>query len=197
MTGWQNLDRQLYPWETKLHNDVGLTTLQDHTVASTISNEISMLDTAARDRLRYSLHIPLESRLEEIIAFQKWMDFSQKIKKPEIIRAQVITQNYICFVYLKESWFEELYQVMTPKTVTRLCCAFLLLEPIRRFRNAFAHGNWKYLHDFSGLEIWARARNSGKYELRSEVSELDLNFWQMLSRCITYASMQTLIELET
>lgn len=197
MPDWHYLDRQLYPWETKLHDDVGLSTSQAHNVASIIYNEVSLLSSSARDLLRYSSHIPLESRLEEITAFQFWMDISQNIINPAITRAQVIVQNYICFVYLKESWFEALGKVMAPQTVTALCCAFLLSEPLRRFRNAFAHGNWQYLQDFSGLEFWARARNSGKKEVRSEVSQLDLNFWQILSRCTTYASMQTLIELGT
>ncbi len=197
MSDWHYLDRQLFIWETKLRDDVGLSSMQAHNVASSISNEVTLLPSSAREELRHSSPISLESRLDEIAAFQYWMDISKSINHPAITRAKVITQNYICFVYLKESWFEALGKVMAPQTVTALCCAFMLSEPLRRFRNAFAHGNWQYLQDFSGLEFWARTRNSGKKEVRSEVSQLDLNFWQILSRCTTYASMQTLIELGT
>ena len=79
-------------------------------------------------------------------------------------------------------------------TATSLCCEFLLSEPLRRFRNAFAHGNWRYLQDFSGLEFWAHAKGTRTTEVRSEVLQLELDFWQTLSRCTAYASMLTLAE---
>ncbi len=122
------------------------------------------------------------------------MDIAHGIPHPAVTRAQVITQNYVCFVYLKESWFEALHQVMAAGTATALCCAFLLSAPLRRFRNAFAHGNWRYLQDFSGLEFWARAKGTASTETRTELLQLELDFWQTLSRCTAYASMLTLAE---
>lgn len=119
---------------------------------------------------------------------------AHSISGPAVNRAQVITQNYVCFVYLREAWFEELGRVMSVGTATACCCQFLLSDPLRRFRNGFAHGNWRYLPDFSGLEFWARAQGSGKTEVRSEVSHIDLSFWLTLSRCTAYASMLTLHE---
>jgi hypothetical protein len=152
------------------------------------------LTASEKDRLRRMSPIPISCRLDELKAFQAWMDIAHGAQHPAITRAQVITMNYVCFVYLKESWFEALHEVMATGTATSLCCAFLLSEPLRRFRNAFAHGNWRYLQDFSGLEFWARATGTGTTEIRSEVLQLDLDFWQTLSRCTAYASILAVVE---
>ncbi len=195
MRDWFQIDRQLLPWETKLRDDVGLSSSQASSLASSISREVALLAPSNQDQLRHTSPIPLTSRLEEIKAFQLWMDIAHGTSHPAVTRAQVITQNYICFVYLKESWFEMLHQEMTPDTATFLCLTFLLSEPLRRFRNAFAHGNWRYLQDFSGIEFWARAKDLGTQEVRSEVLQLEFDFWQTLSRCTAYASMLTLAEM--
>lgn len=148
MPDWRHIDRQLYTWETKLRDDVGFLSQQARSLASCISTEVAMLTSLIQDRIRHKSPILMERRLDEIIAFDSWMEISHNLPShPAITRAQVITQNYICFVYLKESWFQVLGDEMNSDTATARCCTFLLSEPIRRFRNAFAHGNWQYLQD--------------------------------------------------
>jgi hypothetical protein len=191
---WVPIDRQMQPWGTRLRDDLGLSALQAGELASCISKEVAALTPSQRDQLRLMSPIPASYRLAELTAFQAWMDIARGAPHPAVTRAQVITQNYVCFVYLKESWFEVLHQVMSPNTATVACCAFLLSEPLHRFRNAFAHGNWRYLSDFSGLEFWARVKGRGTTEVRSEVLQLELDFWQALSRCTAYASLLTLAD---
>lgn len=197
MHNWLAIDRQLHPWGTRLCDDLGLSTSQAAELASCISREVASLAPSDQDRLRHMSPVPVSCRLDELTAFQAWMDAAHATPHPAITRAQVITQSYVCFIYLKESWFGALHQVMAADTATYLSCAFLLSEPIRRFRNAFAHGNWRYLQDFSGLEFWARASGTGTAEIRSEVSQLELNFWQALSRCTAYASTLALVGIVT
>ncbi len=75
---------------------------------------------------------------------------------PQLTRAQVIVQNYICFVYLGEACFQVLRREAPTGSTVKRCCRFLTDNPVRAFRNAVAHGNWKYTPEFSGLEFWAR-----------------------------------------
>ena len=66
-------------------------------------------------------------------------------------------------------------------------------NPVRAFRNAIAHANWKYLSDYSGLEYWARKSSDPSEPLsRFEVSQSDLSFWQALARCTAYANFLSL-----
>ncbi len=107
---------------------------------------------------------------------------------PAIARAQVIVQNYVCFVYLGESCFRDLRKALPPG-VGRACCAYLTDNPVRAFRNAVAHANWRYRSDFAAIEFWARKGASlDEPIVKWEVSQGDLNFWQALARCTAYAA---------
>ncbi|MHB8619647.1 MAG: hypothetical protein ACYDAG_08770 [Chloroflexota bacterium] len=113
------------------------------------------------------------------------MDIARSLKKsPVVTRAQVIVQNYICFVYLKDACFEVLAVRASPGSVTQRCAEYLSKGALRDFRNAFSHGNWRYKPDFSGIQCWVLedARLKGS-QLRSlEVSQEQLSFWQTLAR---------------
>ena len=107
-----------------------------------------------------------------------------------LVRAEVIVQNYICFVYLSEACFFALRKNAKSDSVTRRCCKFLTDNPIRAFRNAITHSNWCYTPDISGLVFWARKGSEPNEPLsRFEVSQAELSFWQALSRAVAYASL--------
>jgi hypothetical protein len=123
------------------------------------------------------------------------MDLVHETSKPHpvVVRAQVVCQNYICFVYLGESCFNVLKKELPPGSAAKKCCRFLTDNPIRAFRNAVAHANWRYLPDFTGLEYWARkGAEPTEPMVRFEVSQQALSFWQALARCTAYASFLTL-----
>ena len=66
---------------------------------------------------------------------------------------------------------------------------------MRAFRNALAHSNWRYKDDFTGMEFWARkGADLNEPIVRFEVTQLDLGFWQAVSRCTAYATLLTLKE---
>ncbi len=97
------LDRQLQ----KAHLATESPKLSDATwrqLATTIHGEVSSLDDMTTNRLRQSIVIPPERYVEELTAFQAWMDFARSNSgNPPIVRAQVMTELYVAFLWLHDS----------------------------------------------------------------------------------------------
>ena len=189
-----DLNSQMLRWVPRLIEDLNLDLQQANRISTVISNEISSLSTDTKKELILSSPILPRDRIDELLAFQGWMDFASGIKRnPFITRAQVITQNYFCFVYLGDALFKALKVALPTSKVTGRCCRFLLNNPVRGFRNAIAHSNWKYLPDFSGIEFWSKKGSDPDEPLvRFEVSQNDLNYWQALARCTAYSAFLAL-----
>lgn len=192
-----SLDNQIEQFASYLTSEVGIDKNQIKTVATEITNEIATLSTEQLQKIQLDSLIPLESRRAELEGFQRMMDFirTNKINDAGVIRAQVITQNYICFVYLKDSYFRTFQNLMPSITITHRCCKFLTSARIRKFRNSIAHGNWNYKTDFGGLEYWDYQENKKDkgYEY-FEVLQDELNFWQTLSRGVAYSSILSVLK---
>lgn len=191
---WKNLDEQMNSFSAKLTAEVKLTPEMAAKLATTIAVEVKSLNCDQRARIKNASPVALEDRLSELQAFQGWMDYAINIQdNPFITRAQVITQNYICFVYLPESCFRILAKVSTSGSATRKCAKYLSNNPIRLFRNAVAHANWMYRADFRGIVYWSRKGENLEDPLeRFEVEQNVLTFWQALSRCVAYAAFSSL-----
>jgi hypothetical protein len=188
------LDEQMRRWSNRLRDDLRILSPHSDALASSIAREVQALSFEAKDRVRAASLVPVEARLEELVAFQKWMDLVHGSRPhPAAVRAQVITELYICFVYLGEACFGVLGKELPAGSTTRKCCKFLTENPIRALRNAVAHSNWRYLPDFSGLEFWAK-KGAGPNEQPSRfvVVQEELSFWQALARCTAYASYVSL-----
>jgi hypothetical protein len=191
-----DLDNQMLRWSARLINELKLEIAEANKLATTIYNEVSSLPLERKKHLINSSPVPVRNRLEELLAFQGWMDYAHKISgNPYVTRAQIITQNYICFVYLGDALFKELKRALPIPRVTGRCCRFLLNNPIRAFRNAIAHSNWRYLFDFSGIEFWAKKGDSpNEPVVRFEVLQEDYSYWQALARCTAYSAFLSLDE---
>jgi hypothetical protein len=132
----QKLNRQLAAYRDRLCSDVGLNSDEASKVATLVAAAIRFLSPEVKAEIKAASPIPISARLDELVAFQAWMDLASLIpKQPAITRTQVVVQNYVCFVYLKDACFE-----------------------------------------------------SGRFE----VWQTDLNFWQALSRGVTYAAYEQL-----
>jgi hypothetical protein len=186
----QNLDSQMLVWAQRTIKELKLDLMQANKLGSTIEAEIHSLSFENKRALMDLSPVTPQNRLDELVAFQGWMDFAHRIRgNPYVTRAQVITQNYICFVYLGDALFKALKAVLPPPLVTGRCCRFLLNNPIRAFRNAVAHSNWRYKEDFSGLEFWAKKGSEIDEPIAYfEVSQEELGYWQALSRCVAYSA---------
>ena len=190
------LDKQMIQWGTKLRDDIKILPKFTNTLATTITSEITVLSDESKRSITASSPIDIAKRKEELIAFQGWMDFARVVQNiPFVTRAQIITEIYICFVYLGESWFKLISKNMDTNSVTKKCCKYLTDNPIRAFRNAIAHANWKYKSDFSAIEFWARKGQDENEPLSQfTISQGDLDFSQSLARCVAYASFLGLME---
>jgi hypothetical protein len=143
------LDEQMRRWSTRLRDELKITPPESNALASTIAMEVQGLSFEAKERVRGSSLIPLTARIDELSALQKWMDLIQRSNPhPAVVRAQVVTELYLCFVYLGEACFRVLRKELPAGSVTRKCCKFLDENPVRALRNAVAHSNWGYLPDF-------------------------------------------------
>jgi hypothetical protein len=193
----QNLDSQMLVWAKRTIKELKLDLMQANKLGSTIESEIHSLPLENKRALMELSFVTPQNRLDELVAFQRWMDYAHKVRGiPHVRRAQVITQNYICFVYLGDALFKTLKDVLPPPLVTGRCCRFLLNNPVRAFRNAVAHSNWRYKEDFSGLEFWAKKGSERDEPLvHFEVTQEELGYWQALSRCVAYSAYMVLTEI--
>lgn len=184
------LDSQLARWAERLKADVRVPIDAVSHVASQIAADVRELEPTARARLRPIGQVSLQDRLDELVAFQAYMDSVSPGSPPQMVRAQVIVQNYVCFVYLGEALFRTLRAVTRPGSTARKCATFLTDNPIRAFRNAVAHGNWRYAPDFGGIEFWARKGSGADEPMASfEVRQDELSLWQCVARATAYATL--------
>jgi hypothetical protein len=190
----EQLDNQMQTWSPRLRDDLGVSMEASKALATTIASDVRGLSAETRASLVSATPVPLKGRVDELVAFQDFMDTASAIEGvPVLARAQVIVQNYVCFVYLGDACFRILAQASPSGCTVKRCCRFLTDNPVRAFRNAIAHGNWSYKPDFSGLVFWARKGADPQEALSTfEVSQNDLNFWQSLARCTAYAAFTTL-----
>jgi hypothetical protein len=187
---YEHLDKQMQQWSTRLRDDLRIEPPESNRLATTIAGEVAALSRDVKLRVKQASPIPVDTRLDELLAFQTWMDLVHAIDHPHpsVIRAQVIYQNYICFIFLNEACFSILRKELPAGSSSRKCCKFLTDNAVRAFRNALAHANWRYLVDFSGIEYWARKGTDPTEQMvRFEVSQADLSFWQAVARCTAYA----------
>lgn len=193
MTDWTALDTQLARWSSKLTDDLGVLPADASRLATAIAADVAVLSPENRAKLVDGSNVTLQDRLDELRGFEAWMSIASQVAHPGVVRAQVITQNYVCFVYLRDDWFHVLRGVSSPGSATERTASFLTEDPVRAFRNAFSHGSWRYRADYRALQYWARRNGKGPIvEWVTEQAELE--FWQALSRVLAYASIQTLAE---
>ena len=186
----QALDAQMQQWSTRLRDDLKINSPDCNQLATKIAAEVQMLNDSVKREIEAASPVSIRDRLDELIAFQNWMDTVRNLPQhPSIVRAQVITQNYICFVYLGESCFRLLKKYTPPGSATKKTCSYLTNNPIRAFRNAMAHANWRYKDDYSGIEYWARKGDNPTEPMTHwNVDQQELSFWQSLARTVAYAS---------
>lgn len=191
--GFTQLDRQLLSARTAARAPE----LPDHVwrcLATTIYAEIKELDETVANHLRLSVLIPPERYVEELSAFQAWMDVAHaKADNPVIVRAQVMTELYVAFVWLRDSLMRPVAAAVSADSTFAAVERFLSSGDRRTLRNAIAHGRWCYLADFSGLEYWAEPTRGRPHE-RFEVCQADLAAWQLLSRGTAIAVLLALTE---
>jgi len=187
----RHLDAQLADFRIQLKTKVGIEGDIADKLATTVAAELRFLPVEAKSEILQATPVAATARWSELTAFQAFMDQIAAARKvhPAVVRAQVVYQNYVCFVYLGEALFRILAKSAPPGSASRKCARFLTDNPVRSFRNAFAHGNWRYRDDFTGLIFWARKGSDPSEQLEQfEVEQQELSFWQLLARGVAYAA---------
>jgi len=188
-----NFDKQMEGWSSRLQEELAISSSASMKVASTIYAEIvKKYEALQQSFLKSKSNVSFQDRIDELIAFQDWMDYSKQVYRPSVVRARVITQLYVCFVYLGDAMFFKLKDIMPSNALTHKCASYLISDRVRKFRHAIAHANWKYSVDYLGIEYWARGDNNKLEQFTVLQDELD--FWQALSRCLAYTVVTAIKE---
>jgi hypothetical protein len=190
---WSKIDRQMSQFEVDLLA-LKISKEECNRLATSLYKDVLQLPEEIKQSI-YDAPISIRDRLDELQSYQAFNDgFSGWLpKQPHEIRAQVVVQNYICFVYLGEAVFLKLARGSPPASTLRRCSECLTNNPVRAFRNAIAHANWRYKSDFSGLQFWAKKGNTKEEPMIEwEVSQHTLNFWQALARTVGYIAYSAL-----
>lgn len=189
----ESLDRQMSVWTDRLVSEVEVSLDDSRMLATAIARDVRFLPMGLKSEIKQASPVSLKDRREELVGFQTWMDEVRGTKHPPTVRAQVLAGNYICFVYLPESFFRIFAKTAPSKSALKCCSFFLTNGRIRAFRNAIAHSNWRYREDFGALVYWAKKGQAADEPLSMfEVENSELSFWQMLSRCVAYAAVLNL-----
>lgn len=183
-------------WSARLTSDVGLTTDACAALGTMIATELHELSVPLHSIFDDGTAVGFEDRVAEIIGFQGFMEATVPIQtSPYVSRARFLVQNYVCFVYLKEAWLERLGSAAANETAIHRCSSFLTSGRVRAFRNAFSHARWRYADDFTGVDYWDRASSRRDAPLqRFHVDQSELDFWQALTRCVSYVTAELLRE---
>jgi hypothetical protein len=194
MKDWRHLDEQMRRYKNRLIAEVKLTPRIADTLATAIEQDVLLLSTQQKQQIRDASPIAPADRLAELQCFQSWLDIVHDIpmKDPVLTRAEIMAQNYMCFVYLPEACFSVLARVCASASATRKCSQFLTKNPVRAFRNSIAHANWTYRKDFKAIEYWSKRHHNDELLERFEVEQKDLTFWQALSKCVAYVMYSSL-----
>jgi hypothetical protein len=189
------LDKAMIPFAAELQAHIQLAPAQTARFATTLVRELQSLPNQSRIPVAEQLNrpVPIRDRLLELSAFEEVMSNSENLSAiPALVRSQVITQNYICFVYLRDSLFRVL-QPIAPNGSTLARTLEQLTHPrVNALRNAIAHGNWRYNANYTGIEYWSETHfNSGIYRQYS-VDQRILTFWQALCRCTAHSALLVL-----
>lgn len=90
----------------RLTSDVKPTPEMAAKLATTIAADVRFLSPEQKNEIRAASPVSLKDRLAELQAFQGRMDQAHTVRNnPFVTRAQVVSQSYICFVYLPEACF--------------------------------------------------------------------------------------------
>ncbi|THF86221.1 hypothetical protein E7T09_13500 [Deinococcus sp. KSM4-11] len=97
--------------------------------------------------------------------------------------AAVLSANYLYFVYTQDSYLKAIVSASPRHGPSKAVSKFLTTGEVWGFRNAFAHGQWRYVG--SGRHPDIEYREDGKKEGRILILTPEkLQLWHWLSRTV-------------
>jgi hypothetical protein len=122
----QHLDSQIAAFRIQLKDWVGIDGDIAGKLATTVAAELRFLPVEAKKEILQATPVDVTARWAELMAFQAFMDHvaAARTVHPAVVRAQVLYQNYMCFVYLGEALFRILVKSAPPNSASRKCARF-------------------------------------------------------------------------
>lgn len=126
---WDKLDGIMRNYSPRLRDDLKLPPIASSQLATTIAAEVKSLPSDVLRGIRDDDPIGLQRRIDELVAFEHFMDISNQVRTmignvAPMTRAQVICQLYTVFVYLGESCFFRLRKAAPSGSVLKKCCKY-------------------------------------------------------------------------
>jgi hypothetical protein len=90
---WARLDAQMETYAETLRQELEIPPHAIAKLATAIASEVRFLPREIKQAIGAASPISVDTRLEELEAFQGWMDLAKMIDDPFVARAQVITQT--------------------------------------------------------------------------------------------------------
>jgi hypothetical protein len=182
-------DHKLSAFSTKLRDDLAIEPPASLKLATTIRSEIRSLPLEKIPTLTDDSPLCLRDRFDVMEKYLIWLKQCNSENK----YGHLLAHNYFCFVYLGENLFKVLRKELPPDSVARKCCQALSDNPVRAFRNALAHGNWRITLDQSGIDFWAKkGADPSESMSRWWFSQSDLDFLGLLAIATALATVGSL-----
>lgn len=193
----QEDNRAMLPWGSRLRDDLGISAAESQSLATSIFNDVSELSDDVKANQLSDL-LTFGERFNELALFMNYLADRQSSGNISVIEghAHVVLSSYLCFVYLGDACFIRLRKLVPSGSVSKKCFKFLTENPVRAFRNAVAHANWKV--EDRRIVFWAR-KGSDENEPLVEftVDDSDRAFWFFLSLCAAKATYAALTSRST
>ena len=94
----------------------------------------------------------------------------------------MLANNYIYFVYTQDTYLKAISSAAPKRGPSRAVAKYLTSGEVWNFRNAFAHGKWRYVGEGNPLiEYLPDGKN---YNIPVILEPHKLRLWQLLSRTI-------------
>jgi len=179
------MDRSLaeYPEELRA---IGIAEEQICCLASAIRDEFMALD-AQNLKDKFPLYYPDASSISDQIIYN-WTFAETHVKllysDDSVNQMGVLAANYLYFVYTQDTLLKAIKGFSPRKGPSRALSIFLTEGKVRRFRNAFSHGTWRYI-DGKGTFKNIEYIDSGNS--KTDVYILDTNtlqLWHLLSKTL-------------
>jgi hypothetical protein len=183
-------DLKMREWRGPLIRDVRISQEASDHLATTIYGDIIASDPA--DIFSLSEAISHAERFNELALFLNCIAERHLWKANALMnRAMLNLSNYMCFVYLGDACFVRLRKALPSTSAAGRCCRYLTDNPIRAFRNAIAHGNWRVSEGV--IHFWACKGESSSEPLSEfSVAENDREFWFFLAACTGKSALAAL-----
>jgi hypothetical protein len=190
----------MHAYSPKLRDDLNLTPQASNRFATTIADEVRELPDEVLRKIRDEDEVGLYCRLVELEALGQFMEFVVKNKeKPDGVqslnRMAFACQFYYGFVYFNDACCDRLRDSALADSTLRKCCTYLNNYPVRGFRNAVAHGNWRHTGDGKCVRIYySKEKDPTKNRLEYPIPLVEVDFWTILARMTACVAFETIIE---